>query len=309
MDRNLEITQTGDTQMSKPDTQPTDPERHDTDDYNDQWQWSEGVTKTVTSLMRSPSLKVCTGETPACDHNLDKDPLPGVTMVADMFSLPYQDNTFEFVVSDPPWRQKTLSERQLLWDEVFRVTQPGGLIVYNATWIPEHERAVVREEGFRQEDSFWGNNSFLMVYQKTPTEAQLLEMYDVDDDRRLHSDDFGGNAPWQDIDPEYLTDPRIVTPGNDFVCPECGGSDLSQHRDEELSGNYSWTLYQCMDPRCAFRPTADEVYQHRAAERSARSAAGAGEQRRLGERDDVAHPKGTPSPQPRDLSAFAAADD
>ncbi|TKX60667.1 methyltransferase domain-containing protein [Halorubrum sp. ASP1] len=248
---------------SQPTSTSITPERHDTDDLKDTWTWSEGVTKTVTRLLRSPSLKVCTGNTPACDHNLDKDPLDGVTMQADAFNLPYRDCTFETTVSDPPWLAKSTEERRRLFEEVLRVTKPGGLIIYNATWIPENERATVRDQGFRQEGEFWGNQSFLLVYQKTPTDSELLEMYDVDSDRRLSPDDFGGNAPWQDVDPEYLTDPRIVTPHNEFRCPECGCSKLGQHRDVELSGNYRWELYQCMNPHCGFRPMAEEIYEAR----------------------------------------------
>lgn len=170
---------------------------------------------------------------------------------------------------------------------MFRVAKPGTLIVYNATWVPERERALHRDTRFRQQKDFWDNPSFLCVFQKRPTATELLELYNYEDEITLVTDGFFAEVDHKAIDPEYLTDPRIVSPREtDYCCTKCGNSNLSQVRlDDLVDDRYQYDLYECMNHRCGFRNVAEEIYA---------------QQTELEEGDYPAwHPEGTEIPEIR----------
>lgn len=246
------------------DTPPSESEyQQDRDDCNPRWAWSDALVDFVNKYVESPSLKVCTGTTPMCDENVDINDYEGVTRVANMFNLPTEwTDKFAGVVSDPPWRGKTSEERKQMFEEVFRVAAPGALIIYNATWIPERERALLRTTRFRQGKDFWDNPSFLTVFQKKPTGSELVSMFDAEEEEHL-VDTVMTQRGYKRVDPEYLTDPRIIDPANEtYCCPKCGDSHLEQNRDERLANPpYQWNLYHCMNTDCGFRPLATEIYE------------------------------------------------
>ena len=244
--------------------EPVAPDRHDTDDYNDSWNWPEDLTKMVKRQLNSPSLNVCARGTPHADLNLDKDPHDGVDIQGDMFNLPFETEAFESVVSDPPWLAKSASERRRMFKEVLRVTRPGGLIIYNSSWIPKDEWANLRSERIRQDKGFFHNSSFLFMFTKAATADDVAEVYDVEDSS-VSDDALVRHIRHGLVDPDQMTDPRIVIPGNDYTCPECGHSSHRHVMDEGLSAcrGYQFNLYQCQNDACGFRATADEIYDAR----------------------------------------------
>ncbi len=244
------------------ETEGYDPDR---DGLNPRWAWSEAVVDWVLQYTKSPSVKICTGTSPIADENVDINEYDGVTTVADMFDLPDEwTDRFATVISDPPWRGKSESDRRQMFDEALRVCEPGGLIIYNATWIPENERTTLRKKRFRQQEDFWGNASFVTVFQHIPSGAELLELFECDEDLFV-DEGFFATVDYKEVDPEFLTDPRIVNPGEtDYCCPKCGNSNLSQNRDESLAEpTYDWDIYECMNHRCGFRALTQEIYEQR----------------------------------------------
>ena len=53
----------------------------------------------------------------------------------DMIKLPFKDNTFDTVISDPPWKINFFKRMKPFFEAV-RVCKIGGRIIYNCTWRP-----------------------------------------------------------------------------------------------------------------------------------------------------------------------------
>lgn len=188
----------------------------------------------------------------------------GYACQGDMFDLPFEDNSFDTVVSDPPWLNLSQDDRKQLFKEVVRVTKPTGKILYNATWIPEDEHTRQFELRFRQQKDFWGGPSFAAFYRRSA--RNLSELFDAHDytstdryadDSVFWSESFHPNA----VSAEHNTDPGKLSTDPDHqseCCPACGGSELHQVRDPEFeSSNGEYNLYECV--ACGFRPTKHEV--------------------------------------------------
>lgn len=271
--------------------------QHDKHVLNERWKWSDAVTEFVAEHLEGKSLKVCTGFRPICDVNVDILDLgtvaerseaadytvdsgtgritptadghwttKGVFEEGDMFDLPFEDGTFRTVVSDPPWRELSKEDRKRIFEECVRVTSIGGLIIYNATWVPEDTLTAIADVRIRQEKQFWGCPSFLTFARKYPGDPEeTASIYDQDlAPRRL--------GKWEQYheqlvlarfaDEEALTDPRFVDPANEvFGCLQCGCARLwhmgcgdSTHQMDGVEA-----LYECA--HCGFRNTRREVME------------------------------------------------
>lgn len=130
------------------------------------WIWPETVTEFVTSRLQGKSLNVCAGVNPLCTVNLDLDPKDRSIIKGDMRLLPFKDNEFDTVVSDPPWKIGYY-ERFRPFFECVRVCKVGGRIIYNAYWIPMVPSGdAVLEETWVRQDSNFTNTSILSVFRK-----------------------------------------------------------------------------------------------------------------------------------------------
>lgn len=262
------------------------------DALNERWKWSESVTTFVADRLEGRSLKVCTGLSPICDINLDILLLPDIIgeyedadyaidpvtleiqpeaaaheafggrfVQGDMVNLPFADQSFETVVSDPPWRGKSEADRRRMFAECLRVCAIGGKLIYNATWLPEHERARLRDTRVRQEKDFWGCPSFLVFYRRTPDEYELLAYHEYEMDSHARAVVMA-----KYVDPDRITNPRAVDPNEGkYHCPKCGSTRLGQ-LDEVTNPHdiYEYDLYECLNPRCGFRVSEDELEQQAA---------------------------------------------
>lgn len=130
------------------------------------WIWNDTVTNFVKDRIKRYSLNVCAGKNPICSVNLDLDPQDKSILKGDMRLLPFKSNTFDTVVSDPPWKIGYY-ERFKPFFECVRVCKVGGTIVYNATWIPSTpSKDVELIETFARQDNDFSNVSVISVFKK-----------------------------------------------------------------------------------------------------------------------------------------------
>lgn len=130
------------------------------------WVWNDSVTKFVRHLLKGRSLNVCAGKNPLCTVNLDLDPQDRSIIRGDMRLLPFRENSFDTVVSDPPWGI-SYYERFRPFFECVRVCKLGGRIIYNANWIPTCPSGDVRlEKVFVRQGSDFTNVSVISVFKK-----------------------------------------------------------------------------------------------------------------------------------------------
>lgn len=90
------------------------------------WVWNDSVTEFIKSKISGYSLNVCAGKNPLCDVNIDLDPQADKVRKGDMRLLDFDDNTFDTVVSDPPWKIGYY-ERMRPFFECVRVCKLGGV--------------------------------------------------------------------------------------------------------------------------------------------------------------------------------------
>ncbi len=81
-----------------------------------------------------------------------------------MNKLPFGDNTFDTVISDPPWKIGFF-QRQRPFFECVRVCKVGGFIIYNCTWKPISKYVKLEEQVIRT-DNNWANVSVIWIFQK-----------------------------------------------------------------------------------------------------------------------------------------------
>jgi len=130
------------------------------------WIWNETVTNFVKDRIYGYSLNVCAGINLLCDVNLDLDPKDKSIIRGDMRLLPFKSNTFDTVVSDPPWKIGYY-ERFKPFFECVRVCKVGGSIIYNATWIPSTpSKDVELKEVFVRQDNDFSNVSVISIFKK-----------------------------------------------------------------------------------------------------------------------------------------------
>jgi hypothetical protein len=128
------------------------------------WVWNDSVTEFVKSKIQGYSLNVCAGKNPLCDVNIDLDPQSDNVQRGDMNVLDFDDNTFDTVVSDPPWKIGYY-KRMKPYFECVRVCKLGGIIMYNATWIPSSTDTKLVDVFVRQ-DNVFANTSIISIHRK-----------------------------------------------------------------------------------------------------------------------------------------------
>jgi len=143
------------------------------------WVWNESVTNFVKDKIEGYSLNVCAGKNPLCDVNMDLDPQDKTIIKGDMRLLPFKSNTFDTVVSDPPWKI-SYYERFKPFFECVRVCKVGGKIIYNATWIPMTPSRDVKliEISVRQDNDF-SNASMISIFEKVKNTEEYNKMQEA----------------------------------------------------------------------------------------------------------------------------------
>ena len=131
----------------------------------DSWVWNGEVQLFVQDKMRGHSLNVCAGKSPLGDVKIDLDPKDRSVIKADMKNLPFEDETFDTVIQDPPWKIGYY-DRWKPFLECVRVCKVGGRIIYNAYWIPWSKQVELKEVVVRQ-DSAFANTSVISLFERT----------------------------------------------------------------------------------------------------------------------------------------------
>ena len=96
----------------------------------DCWIWDKSVNEFVADRVKGYSLNVCAGKSPIGDVKIDLDPVDKSILKGDMRCLPFDDNTFDTVIQDPPW--KIGYYNRMFWVE-FRIPFWRG-ISFNYTY-------------------------------------------------------------------------------------------------------------------------------------------------------------------------------
>ena len=132
------------------------------------WIWDKSVSDFVRSRVNGYSLNVCAGKSEIGDVKIDLDPKDKSVIKGDMRHLPFKDNTFDTVIQDPPWKIG-FYQRMTPFFECVRVCKIGGLIIYNAYWIPTSKQVKLKELFVRQ-DTNWSNTSIISIFEKIDPE-------------------------------------------------------------------------------------------------------------------------------------------
>ena len=128
--------------------------------------WESEIEDFVKERIKGYSLNVPCGNSKLGDVRLDLDPNLSMRGAYDFFKdeLNYPDNTFDTIISDPPWKVGHYFRPKLFFKLVEKC-KIGGLIIYNATWIPTSKYVQLKECWIRQSSQF-SNVSVISVFEK-----------------------------------------------------------------------------------------------------------------------------------------------
>jgi SAM-dependent methyltransferase len=143
--------------------------------FREAFLWEKPIEEFVKSEMKGYTLNVPCGKSPLGDVRLDIDPELSQREAYDMFKnrLPYENSTFDTVISDPPWHLGHYLRPRLFF-ELVRVLKVGGKIIYNAYWIPTSKFTKIEKTLIRQSGDY-SNCSILSVHTKLATCPEELE--------------------------------------------------------------------------------------------------------------------------------------
>ena len=129
--------------------------------------WEQEVEDFVKQKAKGYTLNVPCGNCTIGDERLDLDPNLSMREAYDFFKdkLPYPPETFDTVISDPPWKIGHYFRPRLFFSLV-DVCKVGGTIIYNATWVPTSKFVELKELWTRQSSQF-SNVSIISVFEKT----------------------------------------------------------------------------------------------------------------------------------------------
>ena len=130
------------------------------------WVWNDSVTAFVSERINGYSLNVCAGLNKLCNVNLDLDPQDRSILKGDMRLLPFENNSFDTVVSDPPWKIGYYEIFRPFF-ECVRVCKVGGTNIYNAYWNPMTPSGDAElQETFIRQDKNFTNTSIICIFKK-----------------------------------------------------------------------------------------------------------------------------------------------
>ena len=134
--------------------------------FREAFLWEKEIDDFVKERMKGYTLNVPCGKSQLGDIRLDLDPNLSMRGAYDFFKdeLNYPDNTFDTIISDPPWKIGHYFRPKLFFKLVDKC-KVGGIIIYNATWIPTSKYVKLKEVYIRQSSDF-SNVSIISVFEK-----------------------------------------------------------------------------------------------------------------------------------------------
>ena len=157
-------------------------ELNEKEKIKDCWVWNNTVTNFVKKHMEGYTLNAPAGKNELGDVRLDADPQEKNIKEGDIRDLPFNRNTFDTVIQDPPWKVGYYKRFKYFFESV-RVAKVGGKIIYNAYWLPKSKVTRLLEDKLViRQDAPFANVSVLSVFEKTKTidpNKKLNEVIDV----------------------------------------------------------------------------------------------------------------------------------
>jgi len=135
-------------------------------EFRESFLWEKEIGDFVKLQMKGKVLNVPCGKSKLGNVRLDINPKLSMRGVYNMFKrkLPYKDNMFDTIISDPPWKMGHYFRPKLFF-ELVRVVKIGGKIIYNATWIPTSKYTKLVGCWIRQSSQF-SNVSIISIHKK-----------------------------------------------------------------------------------------------------------------------------------------------
>lgn len=141
----------------------------------DSWVWPDRVERLFREQADGKTLHVCCGESDLGDVRIDRDPDRQPDIVADMFTLPVPDNTFDTVIADPPWHGiQKVGRKHSLFFELLRKTKPNGIVLWNALTLPSSDQAELEQIWVRQ-DFEEGKASIIAKFRRYPGQQTFTD--------------------------------------------------------------------------------------------------------------------------------------
>lgn len=199
------------------------------------------------------------------------------TIRADVLNdtLPFRDDSFAFIICDPPWLNLHKKARSSLFDELIRICKPGGRILFNAYWTPTTDGPVTLDRVVpRQDTERWSvgtpNVSWASLYtvhdsvhtarylSETLTQREFTPIAPtIEDSVRAHR--HFELTQVLDYSPDDFEVDVVDPATTDQCCPKCGNADLYPLPKDELGTNTTAQLYECVG--CHFRAFGSETEQ------------------------------------------------
>jgi len=134
--------------------------------FREAFRWEKEIEDFIEERIRGYSLNIPCGKSKLGDEKLDIDSKLSMREAYNFFKdkIPFDDNTFDTVISDPPWKMGHYFRPRLFF-ELVRVCKVGGQIIYNAPWIPTSKYVKPKEYWIRQSSQF-SNVSIISVFEK-----------------------------------------------------------------------------------------------------------------------------------------------
>jgi len=131
------------------------------------WVWNDSVTNFVKSKIEGYCLNVPCGLSDLGNVKCDLDPKKDDIKKVDMNKLPFNDCSFDTIIQDPPWKIG-FYQRMKPFFECVRVCKVGGLIIYNAYWIPstKYNDLLKIEDIVIRQDKPFTNTSIITIFRK-----------------------------------------------------------------------------------------------------------------------------------------------
>ena len=135
-------------------------------DFRESFIWEKEIEDFVKEHIKGYTLNVPCGSSKLGDIRLDIDSNLSMRKAYDFFKdeIPYPHNTFDTVISDPPWKVGHYF-RPAMFFSLVDVCKVGGIIIYNATWIPTSKSVKLLKTYIRQSGQF-SNVSIISIFEK-----------------------------------------------------------------------------------------------------------------------------------------------
>ena len=244
------------------------------------WGWHKALIDHVRSRLEGidgPVANLCCGSNHLGDIRIDQlceygvnnpdsdeqaETVPtAATVQADATTVPLATNSVAGVVTDPPWKIPP-EQRLRLFSEAVRVVEPGGRVIVNAWWLPNHPYVTVAEPiravtANVTEDSIQGPGglSFLTEYEVAEHPSHEWAEYTLSDHmERVGIDGLEAYFDRRRQGPCPLDDPRLdprIIAGPTTGCENCGCESYG------VRSVHGTPLYECHN--CGFRHSAGEL--------------------------------------------------